>query len=1350
MVDAPNQLPKLPGPATRMPFGGGFDAQGEPTGRLYFSALLEDANRIIRSDLEFRSLFFDGNNVVSDAGGIRQIKTYNGLLDIQGGAGSPITINAYTVAAGLQPDATTGLYPLTGAALRVTQRIEAATYNNTPGVRYVTLAPDGTTTDDEAVFGESTDTYVYRRHEKDGQITETETFLTDIDATDPNQHAWKRTTEVTEKSVDAQGTEIVDNVIQREYRKSLALTEEVLDRLVEDPDGEARTTDYAWHEDPASPEVLGKRDWVRYPDGGWSRTQYDANGESVGTMRPWMDGPADPSQATPNNCRYTSYVPSGDPNLQGSWWRTNTESILGQLMDYSEERSFYLDDPEDNEKIYWVWSRSKGDADAGIHTESFYESDSEFQGRGRLKRRINPDGSMVNYPDENTVIYGREGSPEGLPFRTTKVVTLGDGGRETYVYTGGGNYALISTTEYTKDGEGRIIEVKENGVVVSETVYEADGDVVRTGRDGSVTRTEEDGERMVQVGVAAGPEWQAQPDVITETIEQADGSTKTLVTGGALSIETISGENFYTDATGATTTTTEANGGRTITQTGPGGSTVTTEHYLDGQIKSVTGPGVVDRYYTYAVVAGNIVETVHLGAPNSPRWRKTSTRAGRIIEVREPGPNGADLVTTHSRDELTGRTVVTRPGLAPQITERIGPAVTRTGFDMDGDGKLNPASIDRIRETETLYEQDGQDWRRVTIERAYLTDNQWMPTEIQRTAQKVGPVTDIVITKADGEVLTIAETVDRAAKLVTRTAQSNRSNLAGVEKIVNGLLVSRSTTSVAAPMLYQYDALRRLIAVIDPRTNLATTRSYNAAGQLESITDAAGNVESFGYYDAAHLNAGQMQWRENGLGKRVYYAYDAAGRRTHQWGSADYPLHHVYDDYGQMTELHTYRDDAPGMWMGVTPPGAFDTATPSVTQWIYDEGSGVLAQKLYADNQGPSYTYHDNGKVATRTWARGIVTTYAYNGAGELTGVDYSDATPDVAHTYHRDGRRKTTLDAAGLHTYHYDNPGSLPSGESITGGLLDGVSYRYPNDDFGRRRSFSAAKSGQQLIGVAYGYDSVNRLQTVTAGPLVNTYAYEPNSDLIATITGSRTGTGAGTMLTSTRIYDSVGRLDVISNVTATGEILSSHDYTYDAAHRRTRADRENGDHWAYAYNDRNEVTGGAKFRSNGDVYAGMDYNYLFDAIGNRISSTIGYESSSLQTTYTANALNQYTAIGNPGSVIVNGQANENASVTVNGNTATRQGAYWHRKVDADNSTGPVWANVDVEADLTGQISTGGGARYIPAATVAPTHDADGNQTFDGRWDYTWNGENRLIAAETSAIAETSGAPKAAGGICV
>ncbi|MEG2465772.1 MAG: RHS repeat-associated core domain-containing protein, partial [Kiritimatiellia bacterium] len=51
--------------------------------------------------------------------------------------------------------------------------------------------------------------------------------------------------------------------------------------------------------------------------------------------------------------------------------------------------------------------------------------------------------------------------------------------------------------------------------------------------------------------------------------------------------------------------------------------------------------------------------------------------------------------------------------------------------------------------------------------------------------------------------------------------------------------------------------------------------------------------------------------------------------------------------------MTTYRNEA---------SGAGDTTT-----WAYDEASGVLLSKTYADGKGLTYTYTDDGNLVTRT-----------------------------------------------------------------------------------------------------------------------------------------------------------------------------------------------------------------------------------------------------------------------------------------------------------------------------------------------------------------------------------------------
>ncbi len=100
--------------------------------------------------------------------------------------------------------------------------------------------------------------------------------------------------------------------------------------------------------------------------------------------------------------------------------------------------------------------------------------------------------------------------------------------------------------------------------------------------------------------------------------------------------------------------------------------------------------------------------------------------------------------------------------------------------------------------------------------------------------------------------------------------------------------------------------------------------------------------------------------------------------------------------------------------------------------------------------------------------------------------------------------------------------------------------------------------------------------------------------------------------------------QLSILRNATPT-DVISQYDYTYDAAGRRieiarsgTAMSESRTD--AYGYNVRNELTSATK--TGGP--ASPEYAYQYDDIGNRITST----DITTNRTYTANSLNQYSAI--------------------------------------------------------------------------------------------------------------------------
>jgi RHS repeat-associated protein len=117
------------------------------------------------------------------------------------------------------------------------------------------------------------------------------------------------------------------------------------------------------------------------------------------------------------------------------------------------------------------------------------------------------------------------------------------------------------------------------------------------------------------------------------------------------------------------------------------------------------------------------------------------------------------------------------------------------------------------------------------------------------------------------------------------------------------------------------------------------------------------------------------------------------------------------------------------------------------------------------------------------------------------------------------------------------------------------------------------------------------------------------------------------------------------------------------------------------------------------------------------------------------------HETIATQGGRFILGEAPLAYPVTINGDAASLAGGlgfYW-KQISADNSSGPLWTQDTVASNgVTIQ-----GHTWTPAETASPTHDFDGNLTNDGRWDYSWNAENRLTRMQTTTAAATAGVPR-------
>ena len=168
------------------------------------------------------------------------------------------------------------------------------------------------------------------------------------------------------------------------------------------------------------------------------------------------------------------------------------------------------------------------------------------------------------------------------------------------------------------------------------------------------------------------------------------------------------------------------------------------------------------------------------------------------------------------------------------------------------------------------------------------------------------------------------------------------------------------------------------------------------------------------------------------------------------------------------------------------------------------------------------------------------------------------------------------------------------------------------------------------------------------------------------------------------------------------------------------------------YGYNDRSEVVGGVKHHPDGDAIPAASFAYDFDRIGNRKTHTIG---DLAPVSYTPNSLNQYAQVIGNEQAYVAGRTAEGAAVTINGQiAAVEDDGFFSGLIDLNNGTGPSVTEVTIDADKAGKQTQETGALRSPPASATWQYDDDGNLLSDGLWDYTWNGENRLIIAETVA----------------
>jgi RHS repeat-associated protein len=1005
---------------------------------------------------------------------------------------------------------------------------------------------------------------------------------------------------------------------------------------------------------------------------------------------------------------------------------------------------------------------------------------------------------------QTRVTHGSAQQQDGVAGKTTVEVTVEDQfGRvvleESYINDGSGLASIVpercidrKTHAYS---DGRRTSTRWNGRLVYEAGYYADGGL-EWDENESGQRTEyiyDEMHRIHQKTIRGRRgdadqvftyEYNVLGNVISEKRSAAGLETHTRW------VYNLAGELESTTGPDGLTTEVETdynNGHKVVTETLPTQATRITSYFKDRQVRSVTGTAVEDEFRSQGVVQwstgwwreGEATFVLRDSGLTQFKSLRAVNWLGNEILFRTPQFQGTED-EVHDRytfydEALDGTTrqlpvVILETGRATQLFtyDELG-RLTEQGFDLNGNWELDEVPLDSdppepitTFDRQFTYNTTDSAWEDVSTVERYLQDDSGTKSLVKRTRNRVpAALTGDEVSKAFTELPGGGPTIATVSIDRTETSPTFGDETFVLDDQERGQIwtriqrdgLSRSEThpGISTARTYTYTALGELETVSDPVTGNLTYGYDATTRRLASVTDSLNREKTYEYFTSG-VNAGRLKKVRDAANHWTYLDYRPTGQLFRQWGVNTYPVEYEYNEAGDLTKMKTFR----------TVPGAvnWDSATwpnPSggdLTEWIYDDPSGLLERKRYADagagQKTTIYTYDSGNFLDTKVNGRNQTIDYGFNTLGQLRTVTYSDGTPSVTLAYDRGGRMKSATDAAGTHSVSWTDRDQMEE-ETYTAGLLAGVMVDRTYDAQFRLGRIEFKQGSTPQTRERFVYDSLSWLDYIInetpdgLTPLHKfDYTFKAQTPFVESVAFSTLESRRGEeedywrlMMTQNYNRDPLGRLAGASVTLPSGPPVYGVTYQFDDLDRRFEANLADGTKWSYGYNDRSEVNSGKRKFTSGTFVGGQQFEYGFDDIGNRLVARSGGDGSGANLSESAynpaNALNQLTSRTVPGSIWLTGEAPETLTLlgAVDGqpfDIQRQEGGRFFGEAEVDNQTAPVFARVTVagkEGAALADFQTG--HEYVPRNPEVFVYDDDGNLTSDGRWSYEWDAENRL-----------------------
>jgi RHS repeat-associated protein len=185
---------------------------------------------------------------------------------------------------------------------------------------------------------------------------------------------------------------------------------------------------------------------------------------------------------------------------------------------------------------------------------------------------------------------------------------------------------------------------------------------------------------------------------------------------------------------------------------------------------------------------------------------------------------------------------------------------------------------------------------------------------------------------------------------------------------------------------YTYDTLSRLTKLTDGSDHLIVQYKYNSVGLLQEKDNANGTYTTYAYDAAGNLVSEINYAGGTTVNSSFIYTYNALGQVTSVTDSANHTTTYTYDALGQLTQVTlpggptiTYSYNADGVRTAVVTGNTTTTYSSNTDNEVTQVGS-------------TTYTYDPNGNLQTVSNAGGT-TTYAYNDLNQLVSITAADKT---------------------------------------------------------------------------------------------------------------------------------------------------------------------------------------------------------------------------------------------------------------------------------------------------------------------------------------------------------------------